>query len=610
MSARSWFTIFSSLFVSFFWASLSGLAAAEPDSTKTHEHSLAGFRGPIDVVLSVDGQFLITVNQLSDSVSLVDTRSHQVIAEHKVGDHPSSITRLGNDRVLVSCSRAGTIVDLKFDASGLQQQAEYKVGFEPVGLTADAKHMRAYVGQASGSSIAVIDLQSGSMSKRVEVGPWPRYLTLSPDGSRLAVGCSGDGKVYVVDTAKDEVLYDEPFSGGINLGHMQASRDGKYAYVPWMIYRTNPINVRNIQLGWVLASRIARVRLDGSADREAIALDVPRIAIADPHGLAITDNEHRLVVTASGTHELLVYRLKDLPFEGAGGPGDLIDRRLLADRDMFYRIELGGRPMGLALAADNRTAYIANYLQDAIQVVDIESKEVAQPISLGQMPSRTVAHRGMEIFYDGRRSLDQWYSCHTCHYNGGVNSKAMDTENDGSINTFKTVLPLEKLHQTAPWTWHGWQTDKSDAMKRSFTKTMQGPDINSEDVHAILTYLETLEIPPSPHRQSDGSLSPAAQRGQAVFRSEVAGCARCHTGPLLTDGQIHDVGLGGEKDRYSGYNTPMLIGLYRKVRYLHDGRTKSLEQVLTDYHAPENVTGNGKLSEEQRADLLEYLKSL
>lgn len=609
MPVRSWFTIFSYLILSNL-GHFVHLDAAEPDSGKSRELSLAGFRGPIDVALSTDGRFLISVNQLSDTVSLIDLSNRQVINELKVGDHPTSIAKLGADRVLVTCARSGTVVDLKFDAKGLHPQGETQVGFEPVGLAVDHTTQRAYVGQAAGSTVAVIDLQSKSVSQRIEVGPWPRYLTLSPDGTRLAIGCSGDGKVYVVDTSKNEVLYDEPFSGGINLGHMQASRDGKYAYVPWMIYRTNPINVRNIQLGWVLASRIARVRLDGSADREAIALDVPRIAIADPHGLAITDNEHRLAVTASGTHELLVYRLNDLPFAGAGGPGDLIDRRLMADRDMFYRIELGGRPMGMVIASDNRTAYIANYLQDAIQVVDIESKEVGQPISLGQMPPRTVAHRGMEIFYDGRRSLDQWYSCHTCHYNGGINSKAMDTENDGSINTFKTVLPLEKLHQTSPWTWHGWQTDKADAMKRSFTKTMQGPDINDEDIRAILTYLETLEVPPSPYRKPDGSLTSAAQRGEQVFRSEKAGCATCHSGTLFTDGQIHDVGLGGEKDRYKGYNTPMLTGLYRKVRFLHDGRTKSLEQVLTDYHAPENVAGQGKLSDDERSDLIEYLKSL
>ncbi|MCC6510259.1 MAG: c-type cytochrome [Pirellulaceae bacterium] len=584
--------------------------SAEPTRIPSGESSLSGFRGPVDVALTRNGRYLLSINQLSDSVSLIDVASRNVVSEYQLSKRPTSLTLIDDQSALISCSTAGVIELIHFDQAGIRAQQKYHVGFEPVGLAVDVARGRAFVGLAAASAVAELDLTSGTIARRIEVGSWPRYVTLSLDGTRLAVGCSGDSKVYVIDATKGEVLYDEPLSGAINMGHMQVSRDGKYAYLPWMIYRTNPINVRNIQLGWVLASRIARVRLDGPSYREAISLDVPRLAIADPHGLAITPNEHRLAVTASGTHELLVYRLQDLPFEGAGGPGDLIDRRLLADRDMFYRIELGGRPMGLALADDNRTAYIANYLQDAIQVVDIETKEVGPPILLGKIPPRTVAHRGMEIFYDGRRSLDQWYSCHTCHYNGGINSKAMDTENDGSINTFKTVLPLEKLQQTKPWTWHGWQEDIDNAMVRSFTKTMQGPDISPEDVRTLLTYLDTLEIPPSPHRLPDGGLTPAAARGQQVFQSEKAGCARCHSGPLFTDGQVHDVGLGGEKDRYKGYNTPMLVGLYRKVRFLHDGRTKSLEQLLTDHHAPENVTGAGALTEAERADLIEYLKSL
>ncbi len=52
MPARSWFTIFSYLILS----NLAGLVAAEPDSAKSREHSLAGFRGPIDVALSADGR--------------------------------------------------------------------------------------------------------------------------------------------------------------------------------------------------------------------------------------------------------------------------------------------------------------------------------------------------------------------------------------------------------------------------------------------------------------------------------------------------------------------------------------------------------------------------
>lgn len=603
------FTIFSSLVLSV--GSFSQNASCtEPRASSVKAAPLDGFRGPIDVVLTRDGKHLLTVNQLSNSVSLIDIASRAVIDEQHVGDRPTSLALIDDRSALISCTTAGVVQLLTFDERGIEAKNRFSVGFEPVGLAVDRSGKRAFVGLVASGEVAELDLEQGSVRRRISVGAWPRYLTLAPDGTRLAVGSSGDGKVYVIDTAKGEVLYDEPLSGAINLGHMQTSRDGTYAYVPWMIYRTNPINVRNIQLGWVLASRIARVRLDGSAYREAISLDVPRLAIADPHGLAIAPNEHRMAVTASGSHELLVYRLQDLPFEGAGGPGDLIDRRLLNDRDMFYRIELGGRPMGLTIADDSRTAYVANFLQDAIQVVDLESKQISEPISLGEMPTRTVAHKGMEIFYDGRRSLDQWYSCHTCHYNGGINSRAMDTGNDGSINTFKTVLPLERVHQTKPWTWHGWQTDIEDAMVRSFTNTMQGPDINQQDVQALLTYLETLDVPPSPYRGKDGRLSEAAQRGQQVFNSDKAGCARCHSGESFTDGEIHDVGLGSEKDRFSGYNTPMLAGLYRKVRYLHDGRTKSLEQLLTEYHAPENVTGAGSLTDQERQDLIAYLMSL
>ncbi len=360
----------------------------------------------------------------------------------------------------------------------------------------------------------------------------------------------------------------------------------------------------------MLASRIGRVRLDGPSYREAISLDVPRQAVADPHGLVMSSNERRLVVTASGTHELLVYRQPDLPFIGAGRPGDLIDPRLLADNDLFYRIDTGGRPMGIVMAKDDRTVYVANYLKDCVQEIDIESRQLIREISLGLAPEPSLARRGMEIFYDGRRSLDQWYSCHSCHYNGGVNSKAMDTMNDGSMLTMKAVLPLFNVHHTRPWTWHGWQTDLRNAMRKSFTSTMQGRGISDEDARAFEAFLESLELPSNPHLHADGSLTASATRGKMVFESRQAGCADCHNGEYFSDGEIHDVGLGSDEDFYDGFNTPSLVGVYRKVRFLHDGRARSLEAVLTKEHAPEKVAGEAALTPSQLSDLVEYLNSL
>src|SRR5262249_9129364 len=162
---------------------------------------------------------------------------------------------------------------------------------------------------------------------------------------------------------------------GINAGQMAISADGQFVYFPWMVYRTNPITDRNIRLGWVLGSRIGRIRLDGPARREAITLDPPGRAMSDPFGLALTHDEQWIVSAASGTHELLVYKLPGLPLMSVGGPGDHIDPQLANNPNRFYRLELGGRPMALCIARDNRRVFVSNYLTNAVQEVDLEKRE-------------------------------------------------------------------------------------------------------------------------------------------------------------------------------------------------------------------------------------------
>ena len=105
-------------------------------------------------------------------------------------------------------------------------------------------------------------------------------------------------------------------------------------------------------------------------------------------------------------------------------------------------------------------------------------------------------------------------------------------------------------------------------------------------------------------------MTDAALKGKAVFESDSAGCLTCHHGKFHTDGQIHDVNTGDDEDVYQGYNTPSLLGVYRKVRFLHDGRVKTLKAVLTEDHAPEKVGGTRPLKSDELENLIEYLKSL
>lgn len=565
-------------------------------------------RSPVDLVVGKGNEWVATANQTSDSVSLVRMADGKVLDEVRVGHRPAAIVKTAKgDQLLVSNVYSGDITVLDVANNKLKVARTVRIGFEPHGIVLTPDDKLAYVALTAADQVAVLDLATWQVVDRIEVGRWPRYLALTPDGKRLAVGTSGDRGITIVDTATRKQLFQEQFLA-LNIGHLQMSADGKHVYFPWVQYRHSQINPAMIRMGWVLGTRIARVRTDEPARREAISLDPQGKAVGDPFGLGITPDQQWIVASASGTHELLVYRMNDLPLSDYANL-DHIDPKLLRDADRFYRIPLGGRPMGLRVV-DNQTVYVTNYLDNSVQVVDLKAKEVVKTLELGGPKQPSLARKGEAIFYDAGRSLDQWYSCHTCHYEGGSNAERMDTWNDGTPNTFKTVLSLYNLHETGPWTWHGWQKDLHDAMRSSLTTTMQGPEPTEEDVDALLAYLKSMELPPNPFRQPDGGLSEAAQRGKRVFASEKANCASCHSGPLFTDGQIHDVGLGSKNDKYKGFNTPSLVNVFRKTRLLHDGRARSLEQVLTEAHNPANVTGKGELTDDERRDLIEYLKTL
>ena len=567
-------------------------------------------RSPYDLAVAPDERFLVTANQISNTLSLIRTSDYRLVDEVPCENQPTDIEFIDNTRILFTTKATGQIHQFEIDEDKLVVRNQIRVGGEPHGLAINRKTGLAYIGLVATGEIAEVDLNRNRLTRKIPVGRWPKYLTLNPKGDRIAVGLGGESKIAIVDVESGETLYTEPLANGTNLGQMQTSQDGQYAYFTWMVYRTNPINVGNIRRGWVLASRIGRVRFDGPSYREAISLDVPGKAVSDPHDLSISPDQQTLIASGSGTHELLIYRLPDLPFVAQGGPGDLIDRGLQYSRERFRRLDLGGRPLGVKFAKNSRTAFVANYLKNAVQVIDVTAGEVLHEIRLGGPKVLTAARRGMEIFYDGTRSLDQWYSCHSCHQDGGTNARPMDTMNDGSEMTLKTVLPLYSVTKTFPWTWHGWQTSLMDSMEKSITSTMQGEMPSEQDQRDLIAFLSTLEPPPNPFLTDNGTLTEAALRGKKVFYGRKAACIDCHHGAHFTDGKIHDVGSGSEDDVYKGYNTPSLVGVYKKARLLHTGRARDLRRVITDLHRPEDVNGEGNLSDAEVEDLIAYLKSL
>jgi cytochrome c peroxidase len=383
--------------------------------------------------------------------------------------------------------------------------------------------------------------------------------------------------------------------------------------------RRFPTSRNNIDLGWVLGQRLTRIDIDGEEPAfSTITLDPQGKAAGDAHGVAISRDQKLIAISCGGTHELMIFRTdrKQLPWR-EGNSRDLIAPELLKNDGRFRRVALGGRPTELAFAPDSKTVYVANYLADAVQVVDADAAKLVGTIPLGGPKSLSLVRRGEIMFHDATRSHNQWYSCNTCHSDGHTNGLDFDTLNDGRFDnsTFhlrsrKKVPTLRRVTHTKPWTWHGWQIELDDAMVESFTKSMQGPRPSEEDVKALVAYLDTLEYPRNPFRGPDESLSPSARRGRDIFRSAKAACNSCHGGPELSDGKIHIAGLEEQDDAYRGYNPPSLRGTYDKDPYLHDGRSKTLLEALKGPHSPESVTGLGELTSQELDDLIAYLMTL
>ncbi|MGO9599850.1 MAG: cytochrome c peroxidase [Isosphaeraceae bacterium] len=595
-----------------------GLRSAEisPSGRVTADHP---HRSPIALALRRDGRRLLVANQTAGTVSLVDPEAGKVLHELPTGDRPAGVAISADGRRGVVAHWFGyDIAVVEIENDRLKLAGRIEVGPEPRGVVLSHDGATAYVAVGVAGEVVRVDLSSRRVTARASVGREPRGLALAPDGTFLLVGNARSQNVSTVSTQSMGVLRTIPIDGD-NLRQVAISSDGKRGYVANMKNRRFATTANNIDLGWVLGQRLTRVDLDRSEPSFAtLSLDPRGMAAADAHGVAISADGKFLAISLGGTHEVMIFRTdrKRLPWR-SDGSRDLIAPELLGGDDRFRRVPLGGRPTELAFAPDGRTLFVANYLGDAVQVVDAESARLKAWIPLGGPRTLSLERRGEILFHDAQRSFDQWYSCNTCHSDGHTSGLDFDTLNDGrqDLSTMhqrsrKKVPTLRRVTRTGPWTWHGWQTSLEDAVRDSFTKSMRGPRPCADDIRAIIAYLETVDYPRNPYRGSSVPLSPEAERGRAVYQSAKAACHTCHGGPELTDGKIHTAGLEEPDDAYRGYNPPSLRGLYDKDPYLHDGRARTLREALAGTHSAETVTGLGELSEAELADLLVYLKTL
>lgn len=152
----------------------------------------------------------------------------------------------------------------------------------------------------------------------------------------------------------------------------------------------------------------------------------------------------------------------------------------------------------------------------------------------------------------------------------------------------------------------GQGTFKDDRISLDKTLAAGTPDLVAPKLDDLRAYELSLPAPAAAAGSFDAT---AADRGKTVF---AASCASCHGGSDFTEATLHDPATTGMDPTYANrsatkqYRSTPLRGLAQHPPYFHDGSAATLPAVVNHY---DSTLGLG-LTDAQKADLLEYLKSI
>jgi YVTN family beta-propeller protein len=595
---------------------------------------------PGELKLSLDGRKLYVVCEGTGSVLAVDLRTKRVISEVKVGQRPWGIALSPDGKTLyVSSEWSDTVSEI--DAASFQVRRTLKTGWGPVGLITDRAGKFLYVANGISNSVSIFNLSTGQEIKRFGTQRYPQQIALSRDGRRIYVSNvlphlgpydkPPVSELLVIDAVKQIVAERILIPGVMELRHIaEAPRTlGGYLLVPIM----RPKNLGPliaVAQGWVLTHGMAVVKPDlvarpGEARSRVtqVLLDDIDYYCAGGYGVAFTPDGRYALVSSAEANTLsvidtakLARRLRQVPAE------ELPDRLDSAQTFVVRRLPTGHDPRAVAVSPDGRLAYVANRLDDTVSVVDLRQLKVASTLDLGGPKVITRLRRGEQLFSDASYCFQGQFECSTCHPNSHLDGLAWNLETPQLGRDRVANRTMRGIRETAPYKWNGHNPDLATQCGPRIAKFLfRSEGFNTGELHALVTYLNSIPLPPNRHLSPDGQLTEAQERGQAIFfRTRTNDgrlipiqnrCETCHPHDTHYTNRIStDVASANKYDTSSLFDTPQLERVYEDAPYLHNGQALTLEEIWTVFNNSDTHGVTSDMAKEQLNDLIEFLKTL
>lgn len=596
--------------------------------------------GPCDVALSPDGQTLFTACFDSAEILKTETRFDSVFQRIPLPASPTGfvLSRDGN-RLYVTCDPNAQSLLPTHPAPALKNPAllclntqtgetlwQTEVGEGPQSPVLAPDETRIYLCARFQNRVEVVDLEKRAVTEKVPMQREPFACTVSPDGKTLVVSNlliddpTADeywlpGHAALVDTETLETRLVEFPNGTINMRGVCISPDGQFAYVLHSM-GSYAIPTGQVKGGWINMNAVSFINLQTGEREGTLILDHLEFAAANPWGITCSKDGRWLVITHAGTMEVSVIdrvamhphfrnSLASFPSVGAtpDSAGDLIP--------VQRRVSTSGKgPRAVTIGEETEEngqkrlyAYVACVFSDSVDRILLAENpfNTGRTIQLGKMdprlaenspreadrfnaiiPRPTLARQGESLFNDGFLCYEHWQSCATCHPDGRSDALNWDLLNDGS-GTPKNTKSLLYSHFTAPAMATGVR-ENAEAAVRKGVELIHFTEPREKDALAMDAYLSALKARKAPilrEAEENPEVNAAIQRGRRLFFGPKTQCASCHTGEFYTDCRLHHVGTETVYETRP-LDTPTLRECWRTAPYLHDGRFRTIFDLLKE----------------------------
>ncbi|MGC8667809.1 MAG: cytochrome D1 domain-containing protein [Chthonomonadales bacterium] len=606
------------------------------------------YRTPQSIAVSRDGRRLYVSASGCDRLLVVDSAARKVVAEVPVGHRPHGVCLSPDGKFAYVTNRWSASVSV-VDTAALRVTRTIPVGQGPAGVAVTPDGSKLYTANSFAQDISVVNLASGAEEKRLEAGRRPMAIALSSDGKyayvssteTLPIGfrTSPVTEVTVLSARRGIVIQRLRLRGAHMIEGIAALPVAPPFASPTvlatLVRPKNLIPAVQVGRGWMITDGLAILRpaLDAhtaSPDDtpakpriQQVLLDDPDIFYADPCDIVVTPDGRKAYISHSGADTVSVADLRSLMrlVKDPATRPYLADSLASASRFITKRIATGACPRGLAVSPDGAWVYVADALADKIEILSTAGDTVVGSIDLGGPRRTTLIRRGERLFHSASHTFQGQFSCRSCHPDGANDGLSYELESNGIGVNIVDNRSLFRVNGTAPFKWNGVSASLYRQCGPRFAAFITRSEAYTPDeLAALVAYIVSLEPYPNSYRAPGSALTPAQQRGKALFERSVDNngvpippgnrCITCHPPPLYTDHRKHDVDTAGPTDTKREFDTPHLMNVSQTAPYLHDGRAQTLEEIWTKYGTTNRHGAVNDLLKEQLNDLIEYVKTL